>query len=128
MALRIAFGCTARVGKDTACAYLIKKYGGGRISFAEPLYELLYHCQDFLGFPKQKDRKFLQWVGTEWGRAQDNDIWVKKALEKLDNHQNFFVSDLRFPNEVKALRKQGFVLVQLIRPDVESDAGNTSEA
>ena len=44
--LRIAFGCQARVGKDTACNYLREKYGGSVHHFSDPLY-LYSHISSF---------------------------------------------------------------------------------
>ena len=43
MQIKIAFGYKMGVGKDEACSYLIKKYGGEKISFASPLYLSLIH-------------------------------------------------------------------------------------
>lgn len=37
--MKIAFGYKMRSGKDTSVEYLIKKYGGEKISFSQPLYE-----------------------------------------------------------------------------------------
>lgn len=125
--MRIAFGCQARVGKDTACSYLALNYGGKILSFAEPLYELLYHCQNQLNFPLQKDRKFLQFIGTDWARGHDKDVWVKKLISRLPHEGNVFVSDLRFPNEMKALRDNGFVCVQIHRKSSTREMNHESE-
>lgn len=116
--LRIAFGCQARVGKDTAVGYLLKKYGGTHLKFAKPIYEILIFAQEKCGFQKVKDRKFLQWIGTEWARAQDPDIWCKMLIsevEKLPKETNIFISDLRFPNEFQYLREAGFTLIKIER-------------
>lgn len=114
--LRLAFGYKAGVGKDTAVTYLVDKYGGKHLKFADSLYDILYYSQRVCGFEEIKDRKFLQWVGTEWARAKDPDVWVKKLLsqvKKIQNISNIFISDLRFPNEFLALKKAGFKLIKI---------------
>jgi hypothetical protein len=127
---KIAFGCEARVGKDTACNFLANALPGTTRSlrFSEPLYDILYHAQDTLGIPRQKDRRFLQWIGTEWGRSIDPDIWCKTLLAKVDDPSiNYLVSDLRFPNELEALKKAGFTCVRIQRsnkPTLEGDAAS----
>jgi hypothetical protein len=120
--LRIAFGYEARVGKDTAVDYLIGKYGGHRFSFAKALYDIMAAAQEICGLPKEKDRRFLQIVGTEWGRERDPNIWVNIVVDKiraLREEENIYISDLRFPNEVEALKKEGFTLVHISRPEPE---------
>jgi hypothetical protein len=65
MQIKIAFGYKMGVGKDEACSYLIKKYGGEKISFASPLYDIQHHAQRVCGFEEEKDRQFLQFIGTQ---------------------------------------------------------------
>ncbi|KKL69126.1 hypothetical protein LCGC14_2118080 [marine sediment metagenome] len=123
--LRIAFGCQARVGKDTACEYLKKKYGGEIYHFSDPLYQILYYAQDLCGFPRQKDVKFLQWVGTEWGRSQKESVWVDTTLNKVPSEGNCFIGDLRFGNELDKLRKAGFICIRIVRDDRPIDRNTT---
>jgi hypothetical protein len=113
--MKIAFGYKMGVGKDTAVDYLVDTHGGRKISFAAPLYDILYHAQDICGFPRQKDRKFLQWIGAEWGRAQKDSVWVDIAINKARGEGNYFCSDVRFPNEFQALKDNGWVCVKLLR-------------
>ena len=115
--LRIAFGCQARVGKDTACEYLQKRYGGVIYHFSDPLYQIMHYSQDVCGFPRQKDVKFLQWIGTEWARAQKDTVWVDHTLNKVPVDQNCFIGDVRFRNEARALADAGFLCVRIIRSD-----------
>lgn len=113
--VKIAFGYKRRVGKDTSCDYLIKKYGGVKLSFAEPLYQILYFAQDVCGFEHFKDRKFLQFVGTEWARNINDNIWAELLVKKINDIKvdNIFVSDLRFENEFKILKQLGFICVKI---------------
>lgn len=127
--MKIAFGYKMGVGKDEAVSYLIKKLGGVKISFSEPLYEIMHYAQDKCGFPRGKDRKFLQYVGTEWARTINNDVWVNIAIDKSHdkNINNFYISDLRFPNEFEILKKSGWTCVKIVRPHQENREGSGSE-
>lgn len=126
--LRIAFGCQARVGKDTACDFLSEKYGGQVHRFSETLYNILYMTQEILGFDQKKDRKFLQYIGTDWAREQDPDVWVRCLFESIESipDENVFISDLRFPNEMERLKEEGFVCVRILR-DVNETSNHASE-
>ena len=117
---RIAFGYKMRCGKDTAVEYLINKYGGTRISFADPLYDILHYAQNVCGFERGKDRKFLQFIGTEWAREKNNNVWIDIAVKKArETRHNVYVSDVRFRNEFDAMRDNDFVLVKINRGGVE---------
>nr|QBK91046.1 MAG: deoxynucleotide monophosphate kinase [Pithovirus LCPAC202] len=116
--LRLAFGCQARVGKGESVKYLVDKYGGIELSFAEPVYKILCFAQETCQFKPKKDRNFLQWIGTDWGRNQDSEVWVKcliRRVEYISPEENIFVSDVRYPNEKKALEDHGFTLIRLTR-------------
>ena len=113
--IKIAFGCKMRSGKDTSVNYLIKKYGGKRLSFATPIYDILHYAQKVCDFPIKKDREFLQWVGTNWGRGKDEDVWVKKLLRETPEDGNVFISDLRFFNEFQLLKEDGWICVCINR-------------
>ena len=64
-------------------------------------------------------RKLLQLVGTELGRqlVGYEDVWVDKLIAASEFLDNVVVDDCRFPNEAEALRKNGFVLVRVTRPE-----------
>ena len=79
--MKIAFGGKMGTGKDTCVNYLIKKYGGVKISFSDSIYDILYYAQNVCGFKKEKDRKFLQWIGTEWAREKNPNIWIELTLK-----------------------------------------------
>lgn len=118
--LRLAFGCEARVGKDTACDYLERQLKGDciRLSFAKALYDILFFAQRTCGFPEKKDRIFLQWVGTEWARNQNPNVWidiVKNKINSTPSSTPIIVTDVRFPNEAAALKELGFTMVRIKR-------------
>ena len=120
MPLRIAFGSQARVGKDTACEYLQEKYGGQILHFSDPIYDILHYAQGVAGFEKIKDRSFLQWVGTEWGRTQNENVWVDATIKRIPPDENCYISDVRFPNELKTLQENGFTCIKIIRPNIDT--------
>ena len=123
--MKIAFGYKAGSGKDTCVDYLIKKHGGKKIAFSEPLYDILNYAQNICGFEHTKDRKFLQFIGTEWGRETNPNIWVELALKKCCNtSNNFYCSDVRFLNEFEALRNNGWTLIKLVRDEDILRIGN----
>lgn len=123
--MKIAFGHKYASGKDTSADYLIKKYGGIKLSFASPLYDILHYAQNICSFPKEKDRKFLQWIGTEWARNKDPNIWINILIEKARKEEgNVYVSDVRFLNEFTALKEDGWICIKLNR---ESQNRDTTE-
>jgi hypothetical protein len=116
--MKIAFGYKLRSGKDTSVDYLIRKYGGVKVSFSEPLYEILHYAQKVCNFPIEKDRWFLQNIGTEWARNKDEDVWLKLFNEKiktLDSNINVYNSDIRFKNELENMKNQGFLCIKINR-------------
>lgn len=122
--LRIAVNGVARAGKDTIGEYLVKTNNFVHISFAKPLYDILFVAQTICNFPQEKDRQFLQYIGTEWARSKNPDIWVELAIETIyKNHEfdDIIITDLRFLNELKALKNHGFLITKVIRDEASTD-------
>jgi len=125
--LKIAFSGKMGAGKNEACSYLKAKHTGKILSFADPLYEIQKYAQEKCGFKFEKDRKFLQFIGTEWAREKDPDVWVRITIKASERYaRNHFVSDLRFPNEFSALKKEGWICVKIIRSHQEDRKGTGS--
>lgn len=78
--------------------------------------------------PEQgKPRTLLQWWGTDYRRAQDPDYWVKALMRRLETEDMdlALVTDVRFPNEVDAIRAAGGCVVKVTRttaPDIKVPA------
>jgi len=120
--IKIAFSGKMRSGKDTACR-IIKDISGRNGLFvwhgslAAPMKEL---CRDGLGM---SDRKTLQTFGTDIIRKGcrehfgHEDFWVNlflaKSLEAERHNDILLCSDVRFPNEVWGLQRNGFFVVRL---------------
>lgn len=73
-----------------------------------------------------KDRKLLQWLGTEWGRETiDKDLWTKLWFRNvktiLEEYPNYFVvcDDLRFDNEAVLVKNLGGIIIK-----IDSDKAN----
>ncbi|MFF1625573.1 hypothetical protein [Streptomyces sp. NPDC058272] len=86
---------------------------------------------------KERDevRRILQHLGAAM-RAVDPEIWLRAALAKTQeaNEQGVpvAVTDVRYPNEAASLRRAGFHLLHISRPDVaqlvhESEGALTAE-
>ena len=129
--IRIAFGCEAQVGKDTAFDYLSAKTGGVKFAFADAIYSIQHFAQEVCGFDKTKDREFLQWVGTEWARKKNKNVWVdivSRKIEKIPDDVPVYVTDVRMQNEMDLLKELGFVLVKIDRPPhLRSEFGSGSK-
>ena len=126
----LAFGCEARVGKDTAVDYLVSQNGGFRTSFASPLYDIQDYTYKRLGLELQKDRKLLQVIG-DWGRQKNPHLFIQTLLREIESKSgNVYVSDVRYPNEFFALKNRGFTMVRLTRENrfVSADTNITSHS
>ena len=120
----IALGSQARVGKSTAAEYILRRYGGVELSFAEPLKNILTYAQDVCGFEHEKDRQFLQFIGTDWARNKNPDVWLDiftNRFREFSENTNVVVSDVRFPNEFYRLSSLGFKTVKIVRGSADSD-------
>lgn len=103
-------------GKDAAASFLITQYGGYTLSFAQPLYDMLYFCQYTMHLEKSKDRKFLTTVGDHF-REQDPAIFVNLCMDKayaMAKEANVYITDGRYINELNAGKAEGFYIIQLV--------------
>lgn len=123
----------AGAGKDTLAAQLAP-LGFTRVAFADALYEevaadygvtvdLLRERKDeYVEALRDTPREILQNRGV-LRRTINTDYWVFIAEEKLtalrDTGTSVVVTDVRFPNEYRAIVKAGGILVRVIR-----DAGH----
>lgn len=121
--MKLGFIGQMRAGKDTAANYLREMHFGHIMKFADPIYEIQDFAYKTAGFslgPGEKDRHLLQWIGTEWGRTKDPDIWVKvleRRLNVLRDDFEVYITDVRFPNEIKMLKRLGFTIVMIYADD-----------
>lgn len=133
-------------GKDTAGSVLIQNYGFQRISFAKPIkdlvsdmfnidrYEIEGSCEltrelredPSRGAYGMSQRKLLQDIGTGLRHIVHKDIWVDMTIKQCMADENYVITDVRFPNEVEAIHKDGGFVIGVKRPGFRGD-GHESE-
>jgi len=126
-------------GKSTAAEYLMAQ-GVERVKFADGLKKMLYALglteEEIEGPLKEKPcellggktpRYAMQTLGTEWGRERiSQDLWVNAWKKEVSIWQDdmdidVLVDDMRFHNEVLAVKAVGGVLVKLVRGERPKD-------
>ena len=132
-------------GKDTAADYLVNFHEFRRDSFANTLKDAVAAVfgwdrvllegrtkearewreqvdtwwAERLNMPKLTPRWVLQYWGTEVCRdAFHDDIWIASLENKMrKTTDNIVISDVRFPNEIKAIHNAGGIVVRVKRGD-----------
>lgn len=132
-------------GKDTAADYLVNFHGFRRDSFANTLKDAVAAVfgwdrvllegrtkearewreqvdpwwAERLGMPNLTPRWILQYWGTEvCRRGFHDDIWIASLENKLrTSKDDIVISDVRFPNEIKAIHNAGGLVVRVRRGD-----------
>lgn len=70
-------------------------------------------------------RSLMEQLGTQFGREMIHpNLWVLRTLKDLPKF--CIISDVRFPNEVKAIEDLGGVVIRINRPGFESDSKHPS--
>jgi hypothetical protein len=149
-------------GKDTAADYLVNFHEFRRDSFANTLKDAVSAVFGWdrtllegrtkearewreqvdpwwanrLGIPNLTPRWILQYWGTDVCRNHfHDDIWIASLENKMrKTTDNIVISDVRFPNEIKAIHNAGGIVVRIKRgpePEwyqdaVNMNAGNTN--
>lgn len=68
-------------------------------------------------FNDKEFRYAMQTLGTEWGRAfMGKEFWIKGWERQMAKHDLIAVSDVRFPDEVDAIREKGGIVIKVRRP------------
>jgi hypothetical protein len=149
-------------GKDTAADYLVNFHGFRRDSFANTLKDAVACVfgwdrtllegrtnearewreqvdpwwAERLNMPNLTPRLMLQLWGTEVCRSGfHDDIWIASLENKMrKTSDNIVISDVRFPNEIKAIHNAGGIVVRVKRGEnphwyqdaVNMNSGNTN--
>jgi hypothetical protein len=144
----------AGAGKSTVANILENDYEFSKIRFANGiksmLRALLYEagvdhgrihemidgslketaCDELAG---KSPRYCLQTLGTEWGRDfLSQNFWVDLTMHSVDNllaiSKSVVIDDVRFPNEVQAVKDSGGRIFRVMRDqDAIPEAGHKSE-
>jgi hypothetical protein len=137
----------AQSGKDTVASILVENYGYQRIAFADPIRDLLYATNpmlkegyrvkglvDVYGWDRVKvdypeARRLLQELGVGARKVFGDMFWVKQALRQLEVEGNFVITDVRYPNEAKAIREHhGSQIWRVKRSGVDAVNSHESES
>ena len=144
-------------GKDTAADYLVNFHGFRRDSFASTLKDAVAAVFGWdrvllegrtkearewrekvdpwwsqrLGMPNLTPRWILQYWGTDVCRNHfHDDIWIASLENKMrKTKDNIVISDVRFPDEIKAIHNAGGTVIRIKRgpePNWFQDAVNAN--
>jgi rhodanese-related sulfurtransferase len=130
-------------GKDTVADYLQNIYGFKRDSFAATLKDAVAAVFGWdrellegrtkesriwreqvdpwwanrLNMPNLTPRLVLQKWGTEVARKSwHDDTWIASLENKLNRaHNDIVITDVRFPNEIQAVRNAGGIVIRVVR-------------
>ncbi len=73
-------------------------------------------------------RYAMQTLGTEWGRNTiGKNIWIDILFYTLEHGRSgdvIIIDDVRFPNEILAIKNKGGVIWRIDRPGLETPQGN----
>jgi hypothetical protein len=74
-------------------------------------------------------RHLLQWVGTEYARAEKGEyVWIKDVERKMiDKDAIYIITDVRFPNESQWITDRGGVLIKVERAGLVNTDNHPSE-
>ena len=125
-----------RVGKDTFADYIVKHFNFTKVAFADPIKEgskIMFDLSEEQVNGDLKEvldtrwgltpRQILQRLGTDCCRNMfQDDIWVQrmKIWYEKNKTKNVVISDCRFPNEGKAIKDMGGILIKINNPNVET--------
>lgn len=132
-------------GKDTVADYLTTFKGFKRMSYAGPLKDAVASIfnwdRDMLEGTTKSSREWRdqvdpwwaerldikhltpRWVLQQWGtevgrRAFHDDIWIASIENQLrTTKDNVVISDCRFPNELKSIKRTGGITIRVSRGD-----------
>lgn len=129
-------------GKDTIAEHLVANHGFKKLSFASILKDIVALMFDWprdklegltkedriwrevidpwwaneLNMPNLTPRYVLQYFGTELFRVHwHQDIWLKVVEKQLTKHNNIIITDCRFPNEMKMLKRYNAKMIHVHR-------------
>ena len=69
-------------------------------------------------------RELLQGVGQGLRDAIDSNLWVKALFANTEGWSNYIIADVRYPNELEAIKERGGILLRIDRNG--AGAGNHS--
>jgi hypothetical protein len=90
------------------------------------LWENMPHQTQKVG--QMTAREFLEQFGTNVLRKIKNDVWVNFTINNILNEKSqiAIIPDVRFPNEVLAIKKAGGINIRLTRDTFQSKSDSES--
>ena len=82
------------------------------------------HLWAFCANEKHNYRSLLQGMG-DYLRSKNPNIFIDSVL--VGATSNLIISDCRFPNEAKAIKERGGIVIKVVRDSVISDDTHQSE-
>ena len=67
-------------------------------------------------------RAFLQHFGSEVMRGVNDNIWIDCTLSNASETKGLIISDCRFPNEAKAVKERGGIVIKVVREGCGGDS------
>ena len=99
-------------GKSTLANHIMRTFPGyQKYSFAKRVKEL---CVELFGMTG-KDRDLLITFANKM-REIDPKVWINQVLQETKDKTNCIIDDVRYQNEVDALIKDGWKIIQLHIP------------
>ena len=140
----------ARSGKDEVAKILVQEYGYERVAFADPIRRMLYELNpvivesnlldsvtlqnlvDSQGWDEAKKdpevRLMLQNLGVSARKIISEDVWVETALRYVVEGSKVVITDVRFPNEAKAISRLHGQMWRISRSGVSAVNNHISES
>jgi hypothetical protein len=89
-------------------------------------YDTPYDANKKLPLIKPTPRLLLQEIGTNLFRNQlCPNIWINSTINNIHPKDDIIITDVRFPNEAKAIKDKGGILIRIDRVTSPSRDGNT---
>jgi hypothetical protein len=139
----------AQSGKSTV-ASILTTMGYEAMGFAQPLKAMTESLLRHLGYHDEtvrarmlygdlkeveitglgkSTRDLMRTLGTEWGRGLVHDsLWTDIAMARVNRcPKPVVIDDMRFANEMAAIRAAGGVCIRITRPGIERGTSHASE-
>ena len=95
-------------GKSYVSKILARRCALKQFAFADKVKEI---AKDLFNM-NHKDRKLLQQIGAGM-RIIDEYVWINYLIFSMDGEDRVIIDDVRYPNELQALRERGFTIIKL---------------
>lgn len=121
MAIILGLAGYAGAGKDTVADILVRKYGFHRVAFADSLKAIAKRLHYWSGEKDDLGRRHLQTLGQTLREELREDIWILTAFKNADWTKNLVFTDVRYENELNAIRANNGLIYRVIRSGPAND-------